>query len=422
MKKLRKILKVTLIAVGALVALALIVNAVLVWITGSRLEAKLRALREAGDPVALQDLARPPIPADQNAATYLRRAQDDIKAINKELAPVYERMSKANDKPSAEDNKAIRAALAAYPRLFPLLEQAAACPDSNSDPDCTSGTQAFLSGQLRQVQDLWRGAVHLLAERSRLEVLDGQRDEALHDAVTILRLGRHLGHEPMLITHLVVCACQAAGVDAANRALRSGPVSAKVGADLDAELARADSSAAYVQSLKGERAYGLEACRNDFPIFWVNRAYWNNDECFYLDLIAQNIALTSQTYAEARQTLLRMQVESQSWLHPMSRSLIPALGKVNEADIRTRALVRCLRVLNALQQRPASPGATQPKLEDLGLPVEATIDPFNGSPLHLKMEGGGWIIYATGTNLIDDGGQLEERKDVGLGPVAGKEK
>src|SRR5262249_25473418 len=162
-------------------------------------------------------------------------------------------------------------------------------------------------------------------ERSRLEVLDGKRDEALHDAVTILRLGRHLGHEPLLITHLVACACQAVGVDAANRALRSGPVSAKVRADLDAELARADSSAAYVQSLKGERAYGLEACRNDFPISWVNRAYWNNDECFYLDLIAQNTALTSQTYAEARQTLQRMQVESRSWLHPMSLSLIPAL-------------------------------------------------------------------------------------------------
>jgi hypothetical protein len=74
-------------------------------------------------------------------------------------------------------------------------------------------------------------------------------------------------------------------------------------------------------------------------------------------------------------------------------------------------------VLNALQQQPAASMNGVPHIEKLGLPKDATIDPFTGSPLHLRKTAGGWIIYSNGSNLADDGGRLEDLKDVGIGPV-----
>ena len=60
---------------GGLVAIGLIANAWFVWTTDRRLEGQLAAIRAAGEPLTLADLARKPIPPEQNAATYLRRAE-----------------------------------------------------------------------------------------------------------------------------------------------------------------------------------------------------------------------------------------------------------------------------------------------------------------------------------------------------------
>ena len=78
--------------------------------------------------------------------------------------------------------------------------------------------------------------------------------------------------------------------------------------------------------------------------------------------------------------------------------------------------MRCLRVLNALQGRPEQAGEEMPKLSDLGLPAAATTDPFTDKPLHLKKLPGGWLVYSVGKDLKDDGGELSNDQDVGVGP------
>ena len=89
MKRLRKILKWTGIVAGAAIAILLMLNAYFVWSTGTRLERRLVALRQAGEPVQLADLAREPIPPEKNADVFLRRAADDLDAIQKELMAWY---------------------------------------------------------------------------------------------------------------------------------------------------------------------------------------------------------------------------------------------------------------------------------------------------------------------------------------------
>ena len=78
---------------------------------------------------------------------------------------------------------------------------------------------------------------------------------------------------------------------------------------------------------------------------------------------------------------------------------------------------RCLRVLNALQSRVVTTSEQLPKLADLGLPLESTIDPYNGEPLHLSKTPAGWLVYSVGRNLVDDGGKLDRITDIGAGPT-----
>ena len=82
---------------------------------------------------------------------------------------------------------------------------------------------------------------------------------------------------------------------------------------------------------------------------------------------------------------------------------------------------RSLRVLNAIQTRVPAGSDRVPELTELGLPVEATIDPFNGKPLHVKRLPEGWMVYSVGNNLVDDGGIPDGKSDVGAGPIGREE-
>ena len=86
MKRLKRILKWSGIVLGGLAAIGLVANAVFVWTTDTRLERQLAAIRAAGDPVRLADLARPPIPPEKNAATFLRRAKAGATRLKKKWA------------------------------------------------------------------------------------------------------------------------------------------------------------------------------------------------------------------------------------------------------------------------------------------------------------------------------------------------
>jgi hypothetical protein len=415
-----KITKIGGTAAAVLAVLYLIGNAALIGYTGSRLEERLKAVRDAGDPVTLKDLARTDnLPPEKNAATYLRRARADLTALRKETYLIDDRLAEGDGKISEADRKALHKAFDAYPKLFPLLEQAAECPDYDGGLDYTTGVEAFLPVLLEQVQKHREGA-NALRLRACLRVAEGEYEEAMQDAITTLRLARHVDREPLMISHLVACALRAIGMHTANVVLRAGPVSAKARAALDAELARADGTAAYVQVLKTERVYATELFRTGLCANWFTRAYLNDDQCYYFDMMARHIALAPKTYKECVPAFDEFRDEAASWRHRVSSLVTPATAKVFEAHTRTRALVRCLRVFNALQQKIGPDGKAAPKLADLGLSAAATTDPYNGEPLRLRRVEGGWVVYSVGNNLTDDGGQVKDLKDVGYGPAGSR--
>jgi hypothetical protein len=408
---------------------------VFVWTTDTRLERQLAAIRAAGDPIRLADLARPPLPPEKNAATFLRRAKAGVDAIQKEMGtvPHFWEYLNTKDPMPAEIQKALKAAFAAYPDVIPLLEQAAACPDYDAQWDYTVSPMELNMKMIPELQAL-RESGRVLQFRVRLLVAQGNYDEAARTAVVLCRLARHCRRNPLFVGYLVALTIQGVAVDNANSVLQAGPVSKGVRGALDRELAIQERMEGFAWTLKSERAFTVEMFRTLVPgrNFWlVSRSLWNRRESACLELYRAFIAMADdpRPYRDVERTIER-QKPAETKLNmeaaPDPKSVMAALEfplyeihkAIYAANTRTRAKIRTLRVLNALQTHlPAESGET-PKLTALGLPAETTTDPFNGEPLHVKRAPQGWLVYSVGPNLQDDGGKVDDpvNGDVGVGP------
>ncbi len=130
----------------------------------------------------------------------------------------------------------------------------------------------------------------------------------------------------------------------------------------------------------------------------------------YLDRFARELELGAAACFEIEKEAAQWKAAA-AQLGPMGRNAATALEKLRDAMDRVRANMRCLRTLNALQ----ACAKANPKVHELGLGEQATVDPFDGKPLRLKKGPGGWIVYSIGTNRKDDGGTFDKRQDIGAG-------
>ena len=419
MERLKKILKWTGIVLGAMVAIGLVVNAVFVWTTDARLESQLTEIRAAGDPVTLADLARPPIPPEQNAATYLRQAEAGIEAIEKETMDLRLVSECPGFLVPPEDQKRIKAALVAYPNVFPLLKQAAACPNYDAQLDYALPSGEFI-GHLcdSAVFQKSLGAARVLRMQATLLVAEGNRDEAVRTALVIFRLTKLFDRNPTIVAYLVALAVRGSANVSVNAALQTGPISKEVRDALDAELAIQERMEGFVSAMKSERAFFLDYFPGDVPIsnFWLCcRGFWNQQKSDCLDVWQAVLATMREPipYRQAEQAIDESLRNAGTMVTAM---MSPGLKSPSHAAARTRAELRALRVLNALQTHVPAGSNEVPKLSELGLPAETTTDPFTGKPLHVKKTPQGWLVYSVGSNFQDDGGKLDDNSDVGVGP------
>jgi hypothetical protein len=266
-----------------------------------------------------------------------------------------------------------------------------------------------------------RLAARALRARTTLLSAKGRRDEALACMILLLRLTRHFDREPMMIGGLVAIACRGVAIGGSNVVLQSGPVGKQSREALERELARYDGVQAYIGALKSERAVGLDMFRElPWSQLWLTRAFDYAGRSYYLEVIHEYLEAASRPYelkpanpAAKGQSLFTLPSYA-----VMVDLLRPALGAFRIAMENNRATIRALRVLNALQAKAGPDAKEPPKLSDLGLPPEATVDPFNGQPLRVKRVPQGWLVYSVGPNGIDDGGGLgfDSKSDVGVGP------
>jgi hypothetical protein len=96
--------------------------------------------------------------------------------------------------------------------------------------------------------------------------------------------------------------------------------------------------------------------------------------------------------------------------------MLPALQAAYDADARSTAVLRTLRIFNALRAFAEKNGREATGLAELGLRQVVTIDPFDGKALKLKKTDKGWVVYTVMLNGVDDGGDFMEMKDFGVAP------
>ena len=249
-------------------------------------------------------------------------------------------------------------------------------------------------------------------DRPSPAILTAMRD-ALRTCLAMLKLTRLLHHEPCIVNFLVGMAVRWESMLVTEQVLTSGPISPELQAELEAELARQDLAAAYRESLRSERALG-SGCFRDLGVPYHFQPLFKNDHCDYLDLIAFAIATADRPLDDGhvRDEFARVSREAGF----LTRTIVSSIEHARESRCRIETFLHALRVLNAIQAREQAGDESEPQLDKLGLPVEATLDPVNGEPLQIRRTPQGWLIYGVGANLTDDGGQLEDDLDVGVGP------
>jgi hypothetical protein len=281
MRRLKKFLKYLALSVGALIAVALIANAIFVWHSGNRLAERLSKLRAEGEPLSLAELGALPTPPGTDAAAVLKRIEPELFALGNEIGKLDIERYDEDPRPVSEVAwKALEKAYANHPTVVPALAEAAACQSYKSPlnyqlaamPNEDKTTTTFLDEMLSYVQ-AHRRAAWILQHRVNLQVRAKDSNGAMRTSIETLRIARHVQKEPMIISHLVGVAIRVIGMYQANQALRAGPVAADLHRELDSDLPLGPSQRAGVRASNAGRngprrlahARILECRKNHLP-------------------------------------------------------------------------------------------------------------------------------------------------------------
>jgi hypothetical protein len=419
-----------LIGIVLLLAILLIANAVMIWWTDLQLSGRIAAIRAAGDPASLAELAPPKIPEEQNAASQILQLRPLLDAFSKDHARFFETpLGKAygnraaGEPPTADQISEIRRILSKYPEIEQGLARAAACPHYASRLDFSNDTNQFISAALSQTQDM-RSIWRFLDWQIMVQLAEGHLDQAVEQGLTLWRLVRFYEEEPTLMAHLVSLAGHGMTMRVLHDVFSAGPVSAELRTTLDKELTAVDSLTSLRRALVTERAFSISSFESlvakvsPGPAMIAGILGWpmRRMEIGVLDYYAETISLIDRPWHEAHERVdsVRGAQRKETGFGVMADLLASSVAAAYLASCRDLAMLRCLRVYNALTGFEQEHGRNAAGLEDLSLPAAATIDPFSGEPLKLRRTPQGWAVYSVGENGIDDGGDTEDQKDVGL--------
>lgn len=403
------------------------------WAINSRssLTSRIEAIRAAGYPATIADLAPKPIPVDENAAAQLATVATRIDAFAKEHGRfyntpegrVYESQRQRGAGASAEQLAAMRAIVEQYPELAEAIERAAACDRYASRLDFSMPQPQLLQAMLDQSSNI-RTVARFVQWQMELAIANGRPDAAVRKGIELLKLAALYDAEPTLNNSMVAMAIRGSAASAIHHALvadREQVISSELRAELDLELARFRAEDVLRQAIISERAYVISATLqhlDGMSIFAANTIGlpMKTDFIESIDMIDPALELAAQPWYEVFKPGSQNVFQSTGRLGAMASLLAPSFKAHFDLVHRTSATLRSLRVLNALQQYAIEHGQEAAGLSDLNLPAADAVDPFTGQPLIVKPSAGGWLVYSVGTNGADDGGDFAKGKDVGFGP------
>jgi hypothetical protein len=449
--------------VVGLFALAILAKAVsfgTLLILDNAVAAEARAMRV--EAAAIMQATLPPAPTDAENAAPLHAqaaaafaAAPDLTAADGILAQTA---------PDAA-SPAVGELLARHAGLLDTIRRAADMPACRFPRDWTRPSIDMI---LTEVQSC-RGEGRLLALAARHELATGKPAEALADAVRIGRIGRQVGSEPILISHLVGIALDAVALSTVADIF---PTLTPAEAPLLDDPALRDlvaSTPSLVRAINGEEAFGLSTFADfadgreeiddlDLDLGRLsgdpNVAMLPQDEPFSLlteplsavwraFILPADIAGYRRRFQAYRQLVTGRVDQSRTWPQMekqidgiedeisragsdgfLSRLIEPATKLVLRSQCMAVARHRAAEVLLAATRQRLATGALPESLDAL---VPARLpsvprDPFTtDAPLHLKATPDELLVWSVGPDGEDDGGPQKEgaehdteNDDVGL--------
>lgn len=388
------------------------------WRARVRFERELAALRDAGEPLVIDDLRKTleGAASGQGELTVyeaLRSVREELRRVDDELAKTkfgQETDGIYQDRLlTATGAEELRKILDLAPNASAALRAAGDAARLGAPIDDAS-LDVNSTGHLEPLQE-YRSATRFLLHRCDLLLFDDEREKACETALVMLRLSRRCDDHPSLVGYLTGIAVRGMGCYSLNQVLRTGDLPRESRDRIDAELAACERELDFDQALRSERVVGLRAFR-ELPGF-SRPAWWiREDAVSYLAMMRGEIAAANSPYHEYARA------QPSEPLGTLTKLLVPAIDACRIATNRTLANVRCLRALNQLQAIDASSGDEADILSRLGLDASSLTDPFDGQPLRVKRVAGRWVVYSVGENLRDDQGDARPMKgDIVAGAV-----
>ncbi len=324
------------------------------------------------------------------------------------------------------------------------LEENAACLDkfcaAARKADCyfemKSESGRILDVPLPELAPL-RGIARWLVVRAKLRLLGGDTDRALDDLECVLRAGRHLQTQPVLLQYLVGVAIDALACDALLDApgLSPKPMDCEHALQRlkDADLAPRrmarqviveklcawDNAQRYLRDTDGDGRYETLALPKELADALQSPGKLDLAQTFdetireigdYFDRARKAVA--AEDYAQAKPVLQTLAKELADKKGSLLSIVAPSLGPAVVIQNRVIAQYRGARIVLRLHAYRAKQGHWPADLKEAlsGEPPETATDPFSGQPFVYRVKDDAPVLYSVGENGKDDGGEAF-RKD-----------
>ena len=427
--KLTKLRSAAFVGLGGLLIglVMLVVNLVSSWSSERAFQQELAALRAAGEPTSLDELAQESVPSEGNGTVLIERLGSRMAEFEDALYEVDKQFIGAPPLPggrlAAIHVEEYRELLRDFGDLRVGIDELCAAEHwIPSRASITAGMSA--EGRDASAQRLYQVRTVLRFVTCEVQVLraDVKLDEAITQVLQLLKLTNRYEAEPGSSARLVCGVIRTTAARIIGDILADGRVAETTHDEIEKSLAMVEGVDHIRPAYTSERV--LEIHRQEIlvqqglpPVIrWFGSGSVRREGMSTLRVFDAYIKLADQPWYMANAQLQPGQLLEEgienSILAQMALTNLNMLARMRASELAT---LRCCRILNELKRSEHHAPMPITSLQRLNLPSECTTDPYSGQPLIAVSTNEGWRIYSVGQNQLDDQGQYKE--DVGINLV-----
>jgi L-rhamnose mutarotase len=438
----RRILRGMGITAAVLIAVGVLVWSIWNYTATKSLRNELAKIRAAGEPLTFKELKEglPEINEEENAGRYYAAALE--LQIRKAISEVfsddfYEYLRVPDDQKDKTVLEKVGRILEANRDVLELLDRAASMPQQDWDNGIEYG-MAVLMRRLSHIRSLAK----MLSMRCKYLIINGDSDGAVNSIISALKMAGSQKRQSILIVYLTRVGCVALACSDIQYVLENSRPSEAVLTKLQQVLLEHDQPQALVRVMMAERVYAnslminimpddiKQQLRKDgsmvnlqggWPVNIGGSPVMRQMAAGYLRDMTEFIKVMRKPWPEIYHASKKYASQDKSLFGGLQdRSLFgcllaPALAKTVVQHGSCMALVRWARAAIAVHRYQRDNGKVPDTLQDLVPKYINAVpqDPFSGKEMLYKHDQNGYVIYSIGENLKDDGGETEQREDVG---------